>query len=191
MATRKCRNIYIAKYFLAVRKFTNIYHIPKYFGSSVNINGRFMYTLFLVCFIYVICHHYIKKNYRPTERGIDTSYFGEIKNELFFKERAFLYKIQTTFIHVEHTTFCELYLLTMLKRKDLAMKTVQHLGRDHRPTPDPLHQIWHFSRETNRFLATLLTIWTFSFKPLYSRLEHRTSFIFYFTWFVRCRVQPQ
>ena len=51
MATRKCRNVYFPKYFMAVRKFTNIYHIPKYFCSSVNINGRFTYTLFLVCFI--------------------------------------------------------------------------------------------------------------------------------------------
>ena len=53
MTTRKCRNIYFPKYFTAVRKFTNIYHIPKYFCTSVIINGRFTYTLFLVCFI---CH---------------------------------------------------------------------------------------------------------------------------------------
>ena len=26
----------------------------------------------------------------------------------------------------------------MLKRKDLTMGTVQHLGRDYRPTPDPV-----------------------------------------------------
>ena len=52
MATRKCRNIYFPKYFLAVRKFANIY-VPKYFCTSVNINGRVTYTLFLVCFI---CH---------------------------------------------------------------------------------------------------------------------------------------
>ena len=52
MATRKCRNIYFPKYFTAVRKFTNI-HVPKYFCTSVNINGRFTYTLFLVCFM---CH---------------------------------------------------------------------------------------------------------------------------------------
>ena len=51
MTTRKCRNIYFPKYFM-VKKFTNIYHIPKYFCSSVNINGRFTYTLFLVCFIF-------------------------------------------------------------------------------------------------------------------------------------------
>ena len=31
MATRKCRNIYFPKYFMAFRKVTNIYHIPKYF----------------------------------------------------------------------------------------------------------------------------------------------------------------
>ena len=47
MATRKCRNSYFPKYFMVVRKFTNIY-IPKYFCSSVNFNGRFTYTLFLV-----------------------------------------------------------------------------------------------------------------------------------------------
>ena len=40
MATRKCGNIYFPKYFMAVRKFTNI-SISKYFGTSVNINGRF------------------------------------------------------------------------------------------------------------------------------------------------------
>ena len=37
MATRKCRNIYFPKYFMAVRNFTNIY-IMKYFRTSVNIN---------------------------------------------------------------------------------------------------------------------------------------------------------
>ena len=73
MATRKCRNIYFPKYFMAVRKFTNMYHIPKYFCSSVNINGRFSYTLQYSSFAsYVICHYYIKKSYRPTERGIVT-----------------------------------------------------------------------------------------------------------------------
>ena len=40
MATRKCGNIYFQKYFMAVRKFTNI-NISKYFWTSVNINGRF------------------------------------------------------------------------------------------------------------------------------------------------------
>ena len=34
MATRKCGNIYFRKYFMAIRKFTNI-------CTSVNINGRF------------------------------------------------------------------------------------------------------------------------------------------------------
>ena len=51
MVTRKCRNIYFPKYFMAGRKFTNMY-VPKRFCTSVNINGRFTYTLFLVCFIY-------------------------------------------------------------------------------------------------------------------------------------------
>ena len=40
MATRKCGNIYFPKYFMAVRKFTNI-STSKYLCSSVNINGRF------------------------------------------------------------------------------------------------------------------------------------------------------
>ena len=53
MATRKCRNNYFPKCFMAVRKFTNIY-VPKYFCTSVNINGRFTYILFLVCFIYYV-----------------------------------------------------------------------------------------------------------------------------------------
>ena len=35
VATRKCGNVYFSKYFMAVRKFTNI------FVLSVNINGRF------------------------------------------------------------------------------------------------------------------------------------------------------
>ena len=39
MATRKYRNIYFPKYFMAVRKFTHIY-ISKYFCTSVNIKGR-------------------------------------------------------------------------------------------------------------------------------------------------------
>ena len=64
MATRKCKYIYFPKYFMAVRK------DPEYF-CSVDINGRFTYTLFLVCFI---CHVPLlhKKSYRPTERGIVT-----------------------------------------------------------------------------------------------------------------------
>ena len=41
MATRKCRNIYFPKYFMAFRKFTNINHIPKYFCTTVNIDRRF------------------------------------------------------------------------------------------------------------------------------------------------------
>ena len=41
IATRKCGNIYFRKYFMAVRKITNIC-ISKYFCTSVNINGRFM-----------------------------------------------------------------------------------------------------------------------------------------------------
>ena len=32
MATRKCGNIYFPKYFMAVRKFTNIISVSKYFG---------------------------------------------------------------------------------------------------------------------------------------------------------------
>ena len=35
MATRKCRNIYFPNYFMAVRKFTNIYYIPKCFCTSI------------------------------------------------------------------------------------------------------------------------------------------------------------
>ena len=64
MATRKCRNIYFPKSFLAVRKFKNIDHIPKYFCSSVNTNGRFTYSSTLLL-VYFICHG-------PTERGILT-----------------------------------------------------------------------------------------------------------------------
>ena len=40
MATRKCGNIYFGKYFMAVKKFTNI-SISKYFCTSINIYGRF------------------------------------------------------------------------------------------------------------------------------------------------------
>ena len=64
MATRKRRNIYFPKYFMAVRKFTNIYHTPKYF-CSVNVNGRFTYTLFLVCFI---CHVALLHKKKATDR---------------------------------------------------------------------------------------------------------------------------
>ena len=40
MATRKCGNTYFAKYFMPVRKFTNI-SISKYFCISLNsLNGR-------------------------------------------------------------------------------------------------------------------------------------------------------
>ena len=50
MATRKCGNIFFRKYFMAVRKFTDI-SMSKYFCTSVNTNVRFTwYTLFLVCF---------------------------------------------------------------------------------------------------------------------------------------------
>ena len=71
MATRRCRKFYFSKYFTAVRKFANIY-VPKCLCTSVNnINGRFTYILFLVCFI---CHVPLlhKKSYGPTERGIVT-----------------------------------------------------------------------------------------------------------------------
>ena len=63
MATRTCRNIYFPKYFMAARKFTNIYHIPKYFCSSVNINGRFTYPgIHYSSFAsYAMCYYYIKK----------------------------------------------------------------------------------------------------------------------------------
>ena len=71
MAIRKCRNIFFPEYFMAVRKFTSFCHIPKYFCSSVNINGRFTQTLFLVCFIFhlPLLH---KKGYGLTELGIVT-----------------------------------------------------------------------------------------------------------------------
>ena len=50
MVARKCRNIKFPKCFMAVRKFTNVYHIPKYFCTSVNIHGNFTFTSFLVLF---------------------------------------------------------------------------------------------------------------------------------------------
>ena len=62
MATRKPRIMYIPKYFMAVRKFTNTYHIPKYLCSSVNnINGRFTYVcIHYSSFVsYVMGHYYI------------------------------------------------------------------------------------------------------------------------------------
>ena len=66
MATRKYRNIEFPKYVMAVRKFTNIYHIPKYFCTSVDFNGRFTYyTLFLVCFI---CHVPLLHKKKATDR---------------------------------------------------------------------------------------------------------------------------
>ena len=69
MATKKCRNIYFPKYFVAVRKFTNIKYFP--FCTFVNNNGRFTYyALFLVCFIYNTTPTY--KSYGPSDRGIVT-----------------------------------------------------------------------------------------------------------------------
>ena len=44
MATRKCRNIYFRKYFMAVRKFTNIFVLL----LILMVGSRD--TLFLVCF---------------------------------------------------------------------------------------------------------------------------------------------
>ena len=44
MATRKCKNIYFRKYFMAVRKFTNIFVV-----LLILIVGS-RDTLFLVCF---------------------------------------------------------------------------------------------------------------------------------------------
>ena len=62
MATRKCPNIYFPKYFMAVRKFTNI-SISKYFCNSVNINDRFTY---LVVYIIPCLLHIKKATDRPT-----------------------------------------------------------------------------------------------------------------------------
>ena len=66
MATRKCRNVYFPKYFMVVRGSSQIFMSRNIFVLlSVNINGTFTYTLFLVCFI---CHvpllHTSKKKLR-------------------------------------------------------------------------------------------------------------------------------
>ena len=76
MATRKCRNIYLPKYLSSEifygRQEVHKYFYPDIFCTSVSINGRFRYTLFLVCFI--LCHVPLlhKKSYGPTEHGIVT-----------------------------------------------------------------------------------------------------------------------
>ena len=54
MATRKCGNIYFRKYFMAVRKFTNIFVLL----LILMVGSRD--TLFLVC------HHIKKYTDRPT-----------------------------------------------------------------------------------------------------------------------------
>ena len=56
MATRKCGNIYFRKYFMAVRKFTNIFALL----LILMVGSRD--TLFLVCFTY-------KKMYGPIDSG--------------------------------------------------------------------------------------------------------------------------
>ena len=55
MATRKCGNIYFRKYFMAVRKFTNIFVLL----LILMVGSRD--TLFLVCFT--------QKMYGPTDSG--------------------------------------------------------------------------------------------------------------------------
>ena len=75
MATRKCRNMYFPKYFMTVRKFPNMYHIiPKYFRSSVNINGIGSLHVYIISrLLHMSCvTTTLKKNYGPTERGIVT-----------------------------------------------------------------------------------------------------------------------
>ena len=47
MATRKCGNIYFRKYFMAVRKFTNIFVLLLILRIMVGSRD----TLFLVCYI--------------------------------------------------------------------------------------------------------------------------------------------
>ena len=56
MATRKCGNVYFRKYFMAVRKFTNIFVLL----LILMVGSRD--TLFLVCFTN-------KKMYGPTDSG--------------------------------------------------------------------------------------------------------------------------
>ena len=55
MATRKCRNIYFPKYFMAVRKFTNNIYVPKYFVLLLIliVGSRIHYSSFAS---YVMCH---------------------------------------------------------------------------------------------------------------------------------------
>ena len=57
-------------------------------------------------------------------------YFGEIKNESFFRT-SFLIKKQKTF----YSRNARPSAGYMLKRKGLSMGKVQHLVRGHRPTP--------------------------------------------------------
>ena len=64
MATRKCGNIYFPKYFMAVRKFTNISCLSKYF------------VLLLILMEGSRSIHYssfasYKKSYGPTDSGIN------------------------------------------------------------------------------------------------------------------------
>ena len=67
MAPRKCRNIYFPKYFMDFSKFTNIYHIPKYFCTSVNFNGRSLSIHYSSFALYMPLLH--KKGYGSTDRG--------------------------------------------------------------------------------------------------------------------------
>ena len=95
--------------------------------------------------------------------SLTEQYFGEIKNELFFKERAFLYRIQKTFIHVADALL-----------RVIPIDYAQTKGLDHGNSSTPWSRLSTNSRPRYskygvflvRQLATLLTIWTSFFKQL-------------------------
>ena len=108
-------------------------------------------------------------------------YFGEMKNELFLKNELFFEDPEDVYSRSARPSASYAYWLCSNERNwpweqfNTLVETIDQL-------PAPLQQIWRFSRESNRFPATLLTIWTSFLNHSNSWLEHRTVFIFYFTW---------
>ena len=51
MTTRKCRNIYFPKMFYGRQEVNKYLSYPEIFCSSVNINGRFTYSIYYYSFL--------------------------------------------------------------------------------------------------------------------------------------------
>ena len=56
MATKKCRNIYFPKYFVAVRKFTNIKYFPFELLLIIMVGSRIMHYSSFASYIILLLH---------------------------------------------------------------------------------------------------------------------------------------